>query len=344
MFANLPSHGLYCRHVNGLRLRSVEYVLEEPDMRPALMFDDVKNLDIDSFAAPAPPSGRAVMRLKQVRRAFIRGCSASPGTGTYLQVEGEETEKITVMGNDFTEAASPLHVGDEVKRGTVFESGNRMPVNHDDRCATNETGFCGVRRLRPSHLTAARTRNRIVQPRRNERMRRLTAMHVNVLLLGLVLPAVLAQTPVLRLNKQEYFEMPGLNVMAFQDAYPEGHQSGVSVIQNGERVGAMATCGSSLLRVSGRRCRRASSGSSTPQIMKSQPGWRSQTRPATARATIQSTIRTSNSPTKSECAARGGNFGSLSISTSRFLIAGSARWDLSRASSGHAFRQDMVPR
>ena len=67
-------------------------------------------------------------------------------------------------------------------------------------------------------------------------MRRLTAMHVNVLLLGLVLPAVLAQTPVLRLNKQEYFEMPGLNVMAFQDAYPEGHQSGVSVIQNGERV------------------------------------------------------------------------------------------------------------
>ena len=42
----------------------------------------------------------------------------------------------------------------------------------------------------------------------------------------------------------------------------------------------------------------------------------------------QSTIRTSNSPTKSECAARGGNFGSLSISTSRFLIAGSARWDL----------------
>ena len=53
-------------------------------------------------------------------------------------------------------------------------------------------------------------------------MRRLTAMHVNVLLLGLVLPAVLAQTPVLRLNKQEYFEMPGLNVMAFQDAYPRG--------------------------------------------------------------------------------------------------------------------------
>ena len=30
--------------------------------------------------------------------------------------------------------------------------------------------------------------------------------------------------------------MPGLNVMAFQDIYPEGHQSGVSIIQNGVRV------------------------------------------------------------------------------------------------------------
>jgi hypothetical protein len=30
--------------------------------------------------------------------------------------------------------------------------------------------------------------------------------------------------------------MPGLNVMAFQDIYPEGHQAGVSIIQNGERV------------------------------------------------------------------------------------------------------------
>ena len=42
--------------------------------------------------------------------------------------------------------------------------------------------------------------------------------------------------PELRLNDKEYFEMPGLNVMAFQDIYPEGHQAGVSIIQNGVRV------------------------------------------------------------------------------------------------------------
>ena len=45
-----------------------------------------------------------------------------------------------------------------------------------------------------------------------------------------------AQQPALKLNDLEYFEMPGVNVMAFQDIYPEGHQAGVSIIQNGVRV------------------------------------------------------------------------------------------------------------
>jgi endoglucanase len=45
-----------------------------------------------------------------------------------------------------------------------------------------------------------------------------------------------AQQPQLQLNDLEYFEAPGINVMAFQDIYPEGHQAGVSIIQNGVRV------------------------------------------------------------------------------------------------------------
>ena len=40
----------------------------------------------------------------------------------------------------------------------------------------------------------------------------------------------------LKLNDLEYFEKPGLNVMVFQDIYPEGHQGGLGIIQNGERV------------------------------------------------------------------------------------------------------------
>lgn len=42
----------------------------------------------------------------------------------------------------------------------------------------------------------------------------------------------------LRLNDKEYFEAPGLDVMVFSDIYPEGHQTGVTVVQHGVRVAA----------------------------------------------------------------------------------------------------------
>lgn len=51
-------------------------------------------------------------------------------------------------------------------------------------------------------------------------------------------PRVSAAPPAttLTLNELEYLEMPGLNVMLAHDYYPEGHQGGVGIIQNGLRV------------------------------------------------------------------------------------------------------------
>lgn len=42
--------------------------------------------------------------------------------------------------------------------------------------------------------------------------------------------------PSLWLNEKEYFSRPGVDVMAFHDIYPEGHQGGLNIIQAGERV------------------------------------------------------------------------------------------------------------
>lgn len=42
----------------------------------------------------------------------------------------------------------------------------------------------------------------------------------------------------LKLNDKGYFERPGLNVMVFNDYYPEGHQTGVTIVQHGKRVAA----------------------------------------------------------------------------------------------------------
>jgi len=62
-------------------------------------------------------------------------------------------------------------------------------------------------------------------------------MKLSPLLLVLTANIAYAQQNLI-INDQDYFEMPGLNVMVFSDFYPEGHQSGVTVIQHGTRVAA----------------------------------------------------------------------------------------------------------
>ncbi|WP_205412267.1 glycoside hydrolase family 9 protein [Sphingomonas crusticola] len=47
-----------------------------------------------------------------------------------------------------------------------------------------------------------------------------------------------AAAPNLKLNEQGYFAEPGLNVMSFSDYYPDGHQTGVTIVQHGVRVAA----------------------------------------------------------------------------------------------------------
>lgn len=57
-------------------------------------------------------------------------------------------------------------------------------------------------------------------------------------LVGIVFPFCVsnAQNSTLQINDQEYLEMTGLNVMLAHDFYPESHQGGVGIIQNGLRV------------------------------------------------------------------------------------------------------------
>jgi polygalacturonase len=59
MFGALPAYGLYIRHLEGLTLRNVRLRTEASDDRPAILLDDVKEVDADAAAnrliRPAPP-------------------------------------------------------------------------------------------------------------------------------------------------------------------------------------------------------------------------------------------------------------------------------------------------
>ena len=96
-------------------------------MRPALVCDDVHNLDIDSMIASAPASDEPVIRLEQSQRTFILGCRAPSGAKTFLSVTGPTCDQITIMGNDLSASTTPLSTDDNVPVTAVHQSGNRLP-------------------------------------------------------------------------------------------------------------------------------------------------------------------------------------------------------------------------
>ena len=49
MFGELPAWGFYVRHMDGLTLKNIKLKIQFPDYRPALVFDDVKNLNIQGL-------------------------------------------------------------------------------------------------------------------------------------------------------------------------------------------------------------------------------------------------------------------------------------------------------
>jgi polygalacturonase len=52
MFGELPAWGLYVRHVEGLTLENVQLQLQQPDYRPACIFDDVAGLRLQQVNIP----------------------------------------------------------------------------------------------------------------------------------------------------------------------------------------------------------------------------------------------------------------------------------------------------
>ena len=53
---------------------------------------------------------------------------------------------------------------------------------------------------------------------------------------ALLMGAALANAQGFKVNDLEYFENHGANVMVFSDVYPEGHQGGLTIVMNGDRV------------------------------------------------------------------------------------------------------------
>jgi polygalacturonase len=117
MFGRLPASGLYVRHANRLRLCNLR-LKAEAHVRPAVVCDDVHDLDISGLRATARAEGQSVIALHESSDVFVHGSKAPKDTQTFVQVSGTSSTGIVLLGNDLSHAAQPV----VLKDGTVAAS------------------------------------------------------------------------------------------------------------------------------------------------------------------------------------------------------------------------------
>ncbi|MBK7930946.1 MAG: hypothetical protein IPJ98_26770 [Bryobacterales bacterium] len=125
MFGVLPAYGLYLRHAKGITLSNIRFAFNQPDLRPAMMAEDVDDLEINGLQAAASGS-EPLLRLVETRGALIRASRPLNPVDSFLRVEGQASRDIALLGNDLRLARHAV-LSPQGSASPVIEEGNLRP-------------------------------------------------------------------------------------------------------------------------------------------------------------------------------------------------------------------------
>jgi hypothetical protein len=123
-FGKLPAYGFYCRHVAGLRMQHVEFKAAATEERPVIVCDDVKDIEVNGLRSTQTKGTQPAIKLIQTKDAWIHGCSFPAGLKSFLEIQGDGSKNLTLMGNDLTKVKNILHLGLDLSKHAVKMAGN----------------------------------------------------------------------------------------------------------------------------------------------------------------------------------------------------------------------------
>ena len=103
-----PAYGLYARNVRGLSLNNVRLEVAAADLRPAVVFENVRDAAVQALSVEGDPKAEAVLRFNSVRDALLSASRVLTSAAAFLKVIGPDNERITIDGGDVSKATKPV--------------------------------------------------------------------------------------------------------------------------------------------------------------------------------------------------------------------------------------------
>jgi hypothetical protein len=102
-----PAYAMYARNVKGLSLQNVRFEYDQPEARPAVVFDNVQDASINGFSAQGSP-GTELLRFINSKDILLTAPKLLTSAKVFLQVEGAASEGIIVDGGDLRKATKAV--------------------------------------------------------------------------------------------------------------------------------------------------------------------------------------------------------------------------------------------
>jgi hypothetical protein len=110
--------GFTVRNAKDIEFHDVQI---DSEAGPALLGDNVEGLDLDGFRTARPHSDAAVVDLSAARDVFVRECQTAPGTGTFMNISGEQSANIVLTGNNLRNAKQIVVAGKGAAKSIITE-------------------------------------------------------------------------------------------------------------------------------------------------------------------------------------------------------------------------------
>lgn len=98
--------GIYARNVRGLTLNNVRLEVKSPDLRPAIVFDQVSDADINGFSAQGNLQAASLLRFINAPDVLMTGSLVLTPAALFLKLEGASSEGIIIDGGSLSKAGT----------------------------------------------------------------------------------------------------------------------------------------------------------------------------------------------------------------------------------------------
>ena len=124
MFGALPSYGFYVRHVDGIRMNNIRLDFVHPDLKPAIVFDDVSDIYLSDCLFEASQSD-PLIQMNNVSNAVIHDIRFWGDAKTFAGVSGKESKDI-ILHNNHINGIKLFSQGSEVQKNAVKDAGQQQ--------------------------------------------------------------------------------------------------------------------------------------------------------------------------------------------------------------------------